>query len=344
VPDKDTPPNGVSMWDRAKRAWEMRVEGKDIGEIHKETHLFATTGGYTTFFRNKIYMGQQCYGDLVLVDFVEAMVSADDWQKVNAANEERSKKRAGQPMQPDFEPRRVASQYLLSGKVCCGEVDGELHPMHAGVTRNQNGVPWEYYECSRTKASHGERCQCKRIASKAVHEAVIAHLMNDIVTRDNLRPLADHLTSNLTERNADLLAELKVIERELGKIASAIDNLLDQLEETPRADAEPIRKRLAKREEDRRNCEKRAEELRRALTATADIPKITDDTLNTYIQKVHVTLQGEDVALARRLIDKLIARVVLKEKRGTIYYTFPFQELSRIQSIPLTGFEPVFQP
>jgi GTP:adenosylcobinamide-phosphate guanylyltransferase len=149
--------------------------------------------------------------------------------------------------------------------------------------------------------------------------------MNDIVTRDNLRPLVNHLTSNLTERNADLLAELKVMERELGKIASAIDNLLDQLEETPRTDAEPIRKRLAKREEDRRNCERCAGELRRALTATADIPKIADDTLNTYIQKVHVALQSEDVALPR---------VILKEKTGTIYYSFPFQELSRIQSIP----------
>jgi hypothetical protein len=49
-------------------------------------------------------------------------------------------------------------------------------------------------------------------------------------------------------------------------------------------------------------------------------------------QAVRAVLDGhrdaleEDKALARRIIQQFVAKIVIKEKTGTLYYTFPFPD------------------
>ena len=38
------------------------------------------------------------------------------------------------------------------------------------------------------------------------------------------------------------------------------------------------------------------------------------------------TLQGDDPGLARRVLQRFVAKIVIKEQTGTIYYTFPYPD------------------
>ncbi len=55
-------------------------------------------------------------------------------------------------------------------------------------------------------------------------------------------------------------------------------------------------------------------------------------------------LESEDKALARRLIQQFVARIVIKKGTRILYYTFPFPDDSYMPSfrdLDLRGFEPL---
>src|SRR5258708_3093458 len=68
-----------SGWERAKRAWEMALQGKSYTEIHEECHLFDNLNSYSKFFANRIYAGDYQYGDVLYTDFVPGMVERKDF-------------------------------------------------------------------------------------------------------------------------------------------------------------------------------------------------------------------------------------------------------------------------
>jgi hypothetical protein len=43
-------------------------------------------------------------------------------------------------------------------------------------------------------------------------------------------------------------------------------------------------------------------------------------------------LEGEDKGLARQIIQQFVAKIVIKEGTGTLYYTFPFPDDSYMPS------------
>lgn len=55
-------------------------------------------------------------------------------------------------------------------------------------------------------------------------------------------------------------------------------------------------------------------------------------------------LEGEDKSLARRIIQQFVAKVVIKEGRGTLYYIFPFPDdlyMPSYGNLDPRGFEPL---
>jgi hypothetical protein len=75
-----------------------------------------------------------------------------------------------------------------------------------------------------------------------------------------------------------------------------------------------------------------------------DIPRISDEQLNEWIESTHNVLIGDNVALARQAIQQFVACVVVNKKTVTLFYTFPLSSVSRDNIIAPTGLEPVFPP
>lgn len=220
------------MWDRCYMAWEMRHAGLSYDKIHEVTRLFTNINGYDTFFSNPIYMGNVEFGGKVYEGFVPALIPKEWFEQEQNNRAERAKKRAGKKMDRNFEPRRVSSEYLLSGLVVCGHVDGEEHPMnieHIPAKKGQRGN-YTFFVCTTAKNSRNQQCFAKRISIRSIEQAVIDNLMAHVLTLDNLRPMAISLAETLQERRRDAGTRIITLESELAEVQKSLNNIMDAFE------------------------------------------------------------------------------------------------------------------
>jgi len=335
VPDPET-------WDRCRLAWEMRHNGSSHTEIHRATRLFKNVNGYDTFFSNPIYIGEFHFGGKVYENFVEPMISREWFEQEQREREERQKKQQGLKMMAALEPRRVGSDYLLSGLVYCGFVDGEEHPMHIESIPGKPGKrgTYTFFICATKKNSRNTACQAGRVSLKALDQSVTECLLSHILTVENLRPLARNIAESLQQRSDDAGTRIEAIEDKLAEVQKSLQNILDALENMGYA------KHLQQRYDERkREEEELLTELHtlQALRVTPEIiQEISDHELAGWIEHMRAALEGEDRSAARRIIQQFVAKIVIKEGTGTIFYSFPFPErlyMSSVQHLDLRRFE-----
>ncbi|MBE2270889.1 MAG: recombinase zinc beta ribbon domain-containing protein [Anaerolinea sp.] len=344
IVQRAVPNHDNQIWERCQLAWKLRLEGAGIKEIMEATRLFKTPGGYSTFFKNRIYTGDFDYGGNRYVDFVPAIVSREQFEAEQQQREVRAAKRMKKPINPSEEPRALGSRHLLSGLVFCNAVDGEEHPMHADTVPEKEGkrTRWDFYMCTTKKNTKNVYCNSSRISAKALEEAVIDALMNDVLKPANLRPIADSMAKMLSERNDDVMARIQAVQGQLDQVRKGISQLLDAIEKAGFSSS--IQGRLADREEEERKLIAQLVNLEDLIVEPDAIAAVSEQQINEWVDGIRQALTGEDVELARKAIRQFVAKVVMNEKAGTIYYTFPLSSLSRVGLMPHTEFESVFSP
>ncbi len=335
VPDPET-------WDRCYRAWEMRHNKEGFAEIHNATKLFKNKNGYTSFFGNLIYTGDFEYGGKIYKDFVPAMIPRewyDEEQKRRAAHAE---KLAGRKVKREYEPRRIGNDYLLSGLVVCGAVDGEEHPMNVESIPAEPGKRGEYvfFICATKKNSKNGACQAGRISYKAMEQAVIDNLMTHVLTVENLRPIADELAAHLSERNRDADIRIASVEGKLAEIRQSMENIIDTLEKM--GYAVHLQQRYDKRKREEEELLFELDSLKRFYVKPMKIKEVTSDLLEQWIADTREVLESGNRALAARAVQQFVAKIVVKNGTGTLYYTFPLEGelyMPSVQEVDLRRFE-----
>ena len=71
---------------------------------------------------------------------------------------------------------------------------------------------------------------------------------------------------------------------------------------------------------------------------------VSEEALEGWVQYMRDALEGEDKSLARRVIQQFVAKIVIKEGTGMLYYTFPFPDdlyMPSYGNLDLKGFEPL---
>ncbi len=318
VPDPET-------WGRARLAWEMRHNGHNLGKIHEATRLFKTKNSYTAFFGNIIYTGTYEHGGATYENFVPAMIPREWFEEEQNHKAERAKKYNGQKMKPEYEPRRVGFEHLLSGLVFCGYVDGEEHPMHVGTIPAENGKRGEYvyFKCTTMSNTRGDLCQAGTISLKGLEQAVIDNLLTHVITFENLQPLADELAAQLGERSRDADIRIDAVQAKLNDVRRSIDNLMNAIEKMGYAPHIQDRYDERKREESELVAELMS--LEALLVQPKRIKVVTEDMLEQWIEDTRDTLESGDRELARRAIRQFVAKIVVQKGTGTLYYTFPLE-------------------
>ncbi|MBA3871069.1 MAG: recombinase family protein [Anaerolineae bacterium] len=319
VPDPD-------LWDRCYLAWEMRRSGATYGEVHKALKLFKNMNSYDTFFSNPIYIGNFDYGGKIYENFLPPMIPKEWFEAEQKLREERAKKLQGKKMNRSLEPRRVASEHLLSGLVVCGHIDGEEHPMnieHIPGEKNKRGS-YTFFMCTVMKNSRGVECQAKRMSMKSLDKTVIDNLLAYVLTMDNLRPLAANIAKSIEERSNDAGTRMMAVEDKLAEVQKSLDNIMDAIEKMGYATHLQQRYDNRKREEEELLSEL---QVLKALQANRkQISFISDEALEGWIEYMRTALESENKSVARRIIQQFVAKIVIKEGTGTLYYTFPFPD------------------
>ena len=129
IPDPDLVPT-------IRLAFEMRARGATIKQVMDATRLFPTINSYTTFFPNRLYMGILEYGDMIIDDYCEPIVTPELWNKVQQVGTTRAH------IGKENNPRRIASLFLLSGLIFCQHCGS---PLNGHVIKSKGKVRREYY-------------------------------------------------------------------------------------------------------------------------------------------------------------------------------------------------------
>jgi DNA invertase Pin-like site-specific DNA recombinase len=251
-----------SVWDRCKRAWELRAAGASLVEVHEATKLYSVPdAGYAYFFDNPIYLGILRYDGRQYPDFCQPMISVETWDAARAVGKLK------------FHPRMRRSHYLLSGLVVCPDCGARCvgHTTHGG--RNP------YYQCRNTiwlklHVNH-------MIRARPLEEAVLAQLAREF-TPAVMAPRYEAALATRRVTHADRQDTVAGLRRKMAEIESAISNLLRVVEQGGFAS---VSNRLADREAERARL---AGEIQQALAAglLTAAPQISVDAICANAQRI----------------------------------------------------------
>lgn len=218
VPDPD-------LWETCRLAWRMRAAGASYREIHAKTRLFSSVNSYVTFYRNRLYLGELQFRDLVITNYVEPLIDQATWDAVQAINARHARNTgAGNPIHA----RRLSSSFLLSGLVRCGQCGALLNgdtvrPSNERYTR-------AYYSCSRSRTQWD--CPTRRIPQAAIEQAVIDRLTGEILQPDYLHILLEEQRIERQDQATSASARRDELRRQLQAVRLRITNTAAAIAET----------------------------------------------------------------------------------------------------------------
>jgi len=333
---RDGTPHIVNQWQPdpevvplIRLAFEMRANGQSYANIQKETRLYKSKNGYTTFFKNKIYKGILIYGEIIVDSFCDPIVTPEIWEKVQRIG----RRRKNLSRIPENEhPRRVGSAYLLSGIVQC-QICGS--PLNAHTIKMRGENRREFYACSRRKR-RGD-CPARHIPRHALEEAVTESLLDQALSLENLLNIQSEMSKAYhTQRNEDT-HHAKEREERLAKVEKEIANLTAAIAKSGHSRA--LLSALS-------TLELEQDDLKTALERlNSDHPpaNYSPPELATLAEEVKRSLKSENPEERRIALRSLFTRVVIRREKkrliGVLYY-FP-KDFVYLRAVPPGGLEPV---
>lgn len=203
-----------------RKAWQMRAANASLASIKKETNLYGSVGSFSTFFRNKLYIGTLIFGNLTIEDYCEPIVDLSVWNTVQKLNTKHKR------IDPEVHPRRKSSDYLLSGLLYCMECGS---PYNGHSIPSRDGTSYAYYRCSR---SHRNRdCKAPYIKKEEIEKIVLDELCDHILDPDHLVILQEEARNFRGQQKSIQENEIKIINNELGALRRKVNNVTKAIAE-----------------------------------------------------------------------------------------------------------------
>jgi len=306
VPDPD-------MWDLCQLAWQMRAEGHSIDAIHAATHLFNSKNSYTTFFRNRLYLGELHFGNLIIPDYAPPMIAQSTWDIVQAIG---ARKLKNSPRGNPDHPRRIDSSYILSGLAFCQECGALLSGTSVAF---KGGKVYSYYRCPNS--NNLGRCTADRIPQEPLESAVIDTIQTYLLKPSTLAAMLSQDPDAETQKNYS--RQLTVLRKKLTQIQTQLANLSDILaSQGNAAQTRTILQKIAVLEGEETLLTGQLSALQ--LSKPRKRARLTPDQVADLSSRLSSILQSADIETRRGLLRALIARVdVVRDGhvlRGSVTY------------------------
>jgi DNA invertase Pin-like site-specific DNA recombinase len=169
-------------------------------------------------------------------------------------------------------PRRVSSQFLLSGLVRCG------HCGKALIGMNAKSGEFSYYVCGTLTKKGAGSCPSRYQNSKKLEGQVIDQIRENIVTPENLTLLAEEVMKEMNGSSEANKTELNTIDGEIGDTDRRLGRLYEVIE-TGKVLPEDVGPRIRELNEQRRRLQERKEELLNLVAnQSAEAPSLEEVT------------------------------------------------------------------
>lgn len=215
------------------RVFESYAMGKPMKVIADELNM----AGYTTVrgkaftekslwhtLKNRSYIGEYKWGDIIVKDGFPQIVSIELFDKVQDLMEKN--KHGGRGGARKLKCNLLEGvDFWLTGKLFCGECEAPLSGMSG--TSSNNGQTYYYYTCKNHKK---HLCNMKNVRKNDI-ERIVAHILEECINNPSIRLIiADRVYDYyMREFGSDdsyektILANIKDVELKLNNILKAIE-------------------------------------------------------------------------------------------------------------------------
>ena len=217
-----------------QRIFESYAMGKPMKVIAQELNA----AGYTTVrgkeftekslwhtLRNRSYIGEYRWGDIIVEDGFPQLVSVEVFERVQEMMQKN--KHGGRGGAKKLKTNSLEGvDFWLTGKLLCGECEAPLSGT-SGTSSNK-GQTYYYYACNNHKK---HVCSMKNVRKNDI-ERMVAHVLEECINDPALRVIiADRVYDYyMREYGSDdsyeksILANIKDVELKLSNIMKAIEN------------------------------------------------------------------------------------------------------------------------
>ncbi len=192
---------------------------KEISESLKKREIDTTTqfsrGFFTRLLRNRRYIGEYCYDDVIIENGIPAIIEKDLFNRVQ--------KRIDKNRHSPARTKTTADElFLLTTKIFCGDC-GQSMVGESGTSCTGN--TYYYYKCRSSKLKTG--CKRKAIKKQYLEDLVVKHTITTLFDDDMLEYIADQ-AFELSKSENTILSQLK---KQLKETEKSIENILNAIEQ-----------------------------------------------------------------------------------------------------------------
>lgn len=305
-PDPAKAPVVLEIFKRYAEGETIRELAEDLNRrgIRTRRGNFFTYSSFNRVLRNRTYIGEFHYRDIVIQNIVPAIIPKEIFEQVQFRLEKNRKSPSA---------TKAEERYLLTTKIFCGRC-GNLMIGESGVGRS--GKVYRYYKCNHAKRKKG--CTKKAVQKDRIENLVIQYAMMIVMDDDLIHRLAYRVYANQGNENF----ALKLLEEQLGEVKNSINNIINVIESglfTP-----SMKERLTALEEQKKQIETSV------LHEKLAHPLLTLEEILFFLQK----FQGADIsneAERRQLVDYFVRAVVVYDDK--ILLTFNYKGNSAIANL-----------
>lgn len=251
--------------------------------------------GVSNMLKNRKYIGEYKYGEIVVADGIPAIIDSDLFERVQMRME--ANKHA---------PARAKAKvdYLLSTKLFCGTC-GRLMVGESG--RGKQGVVYHYYKCAGTKRNLG--CKRKAVKKQWIERIVVYVTITKVLTDTTINRIADAIVAMQDQEDP----MIPVLKSQLRECEKGIENLLNAIQAGIfTASTKERLELLEKQREDLDNC---------LIKIKMKHPIYTKDQIVTWISQFkYGNINDKDYQ--REIIDIFVNSVFLYEDKIVFTYNF----------------------
>ena len=244
-------------------------------------------------FKNRIYIGEYKYADIVIPDGIPAIVPLELFDKVNERMQKNKRASA---------KNKASEPYILTTKLFYGD----CKTMFVGDSaKKKDGTYYRYYKCA---ASKRHECNMKAVRKDWIEDFVIDKLVKFIFDDDAINRIADDIITLLNKENVIIPA----LKSQLGEVRKAIDNILKAIEMG-------IITRSTKERLEELEAE---EELKNNIQAEEySSPKLTKEQIVFTLTRFR-TLDMRVTKNKERLVDALVKSILIYNDRIVFNLTY----------------------
>ncbi len=171
-----------------------------------------TIGGVSIILKNRKYIGEYRYSDVVIPGGIPAIIEQELFDRVQQRMEGNKKAPARS---------KAEEEYLLTTKLFCGDC-GCLMAGESGT--NGKGVTYHYYKCSGAKRRLG--CKKKPLKKHWIERAAVLLTIQRVLHDEEIDRIADDLVKLQSQENTVLPA----LRSQLKECETGINNMLNAIQ------------------------------------------------------------------------------------------------------------------